>query len=263
MNISQIIAIYQKEMRLNLRFKWNYFGNILSYPLRFIVFFLVVYRGFFASGVQEISGVNKLNYVSFLIFGGLVQSFFAIAYQLFRVKFMNEKYWQTIFSFLLAPVNRLKLIIGIGLSESLRLLIITVIFLGITYMVMPVDIARVIIVLFIIILLFIGTLGIGLIVGTFALANENLLFLFECLFWVWSFLSCFYYPLLSLPKFIQPLAQINPVYHGLTFIREIWFGSPGNIMEHIIYILLFAVIAPIVGVFSFNRIIKNQGVTGY
>ena len=262
-NISQIFAIAQKEIRLNLRFGWNYFGETLIYPFRYVFIFFLIYKGFFTSGAQGIGDITRTNYLAFLVLGGLAHTFFNTAFNVFRTKFLREKYWQTISTFLIAPAHRLKLVIGIGLAELLRLGIILVIFLSIAYFFKSIPFIKLAAVISIILLTYLGTLGVSLIAGAFALANENILFLFVYLQMGWTVLSCFYYPLSSIPGFLRPLVMVNPVYHSVTLIRELWLGLPGNTALHLCFIIPFAVLAPILGAYLFNNIIKKMGVTGY
>ncbi|MBU4274303.1 ABC transporter permease [Patescibacteria group bacterium] len=263
MNVTQIFAIAKKEIKLNFRFKWNYFGDAILQPLRFVILFSVVYSGFFLSGAKEIGGITQTNFISFLILGSLVHTFFSFGFNIFKTKFINEKYWQTILSFLVAPVHRLKLVIGIGLSELPRLGIILVIFLGIAYLITPIAFAKLLLVILIIFLAFLGTLGVSLIIGAFSLANEDTLFAFSYIYWGWTFLSCLYYPLSSLPRFLHLAVRINPIYHCIEFIRELWLGLSGTTAVHLCFIIPFAILAPVIGVYLFNKIIKKIGITGY
>jgi ABC-type polysaccharide/polyol phosphate export permease len=264
MNSQQIFAIAKKELKLNLRFKYNYFLNELSKPLKIVVLFLIVYAGFFISGANNVGGVTKENYVSFLLLGSLVSSVLLLGFDTFNQKFMQEKFWKTIQAVLIAPLNKIKLILGVGISELLIQGIIVSIFLIITIIVLPVSFVNLLIVLLILLLIFLGVLGFSLIYGAFSLSNENFLFLFRYFVLGWAFLSCFYYPVEILPSFIKPFVLINPVYHGLFIIRNLWInGFVNNFLMHFIIVLAFAVVVPIIAVYLFNKIIKKLGIQGY
>jgi len=264
MNISQIFAIAKKETKLNLRFKYNFFANALITPMKFLIFFTVVYSGFYMSGAESIGEVTRQNYISFLLLGSLVYSFFSSGYNAFCTKFIQEKYWRTIDALLISPLNRIKLIIGVGFSELFRQVVIAPIFFIVGFLILPISFLNLLVILSIILMIFLGVIGFGLIYGVFALSNENLLFLFNYFFWIWAFLSCFYYPISALPRFLHSLVLFNPVYHGLYIIRELWInGSVNNFLFHFMIVLAFALIVPLVAVFLFNKIIKKIGVTGY
>ncbi|MEK6934674.1 MAG: ABC transporter permease [Nanoarchaeota archaeon] len=257
-------AIIEKEIKLNFRYKFNYLGMSLSSSLRLMFFFLLIYFGIFSLGVRDIGGISHNNYIPFLLLGGLISSFLGFGYDLFNIKFQNEKYWQTIEAFLIAPVNKFNLLLGIGFSEIIRLTIIFLIIILITYLFLPASIISILIISIISMITYIGILGISLIKGFFRLTNENYLFLIDYFFFIWIFFSCLYYPITLFPDYIQKIILLNPIYHSVTLIRELWYGSITSsiFINHFLYILGFSIISPLIGIYLFNKTI-NIGIKGY
>ena len=264
MNFKQIFAIAEKELKLSLRFKYGYILKELINPLKFLIFFGLLYSSFFTIGAKNLGGVTKENFISFLLIGALIYGFFSSAFNTVSYRFTLEKFWQTIQALLIAPLNMLRVLIGITISEMVRVSVVFLIFLLIINLLSPIKILYLLIGIVIIFLILIGTLGVAFIGGAFALSNENFIPLFTYFIWGWTFFSCFYYPITVIPSMIRPLAYINPVYHGVTLIRELWVsGSSDFFVLRFSFVLLFAVITPLIGVLIFNKIIKKVGITGY
>lgn len=262
--IKQAIAIAKKEIKLSLRFKYDYFFSTLITPIKFLIFFAIVYAGFFATGATGIGGIEKENYFLFLLFGSLIHSIMSSGFFLFQGNFLSEKYWKTIQALLIAPVKKINLIVGTGLSELFKNSIIISVLFIIAFILMRISFLNLLIVFVTLLLLMLGIIGFGLIPGTFALSNENFLFLFKYFLWAWGFLSCFYYPIEALPSIIKPLVLLNPVYHGLYIIRELWInGSVNNFFLHFLIVLNFAIIMPLISIIIFNKVIKKYGISGY
>ena len=264
MNLKQIYAIAKKEVKLGLRFKYNFVFETLLSPLRLFVLFVIVYTGFFSSGASNVGNVEKENYLLFLLLGASVYSFFSLGFSLFYVKFYNEKYWKTIQALLIAPIDRIDLIMGVGLSEIVKLSLTMPFFFGMAFILSPTHLSSFIVVLVTILLLFLGVLSFSLIQGAFTLSNENFLFLFTYIFWIWGILSCFYYPIEALPDIVKPLVRVNPIYHGLVIVRGVWVdGYVSNFFVHFLFVLAFAILTPAVSIPIFNKVIKKYGATGY
>lgn len=271
--IDDSVAIAEKETKLALRFKFSFFAESLITPLIRIIPFLLVYSGFFLIGGEgaKIGGeVTSQNYVVFLILGMLADVFFYTGWSTFLGRFMNEKYWQTIDAILLAPINRISLIIGVGLADFIALCPSLFLFILFCIFTIPIPLVDLSLVLFALILLFSVSLSIGLIVGCTALFNENLTPLFGYARIIAVFFSCFYYPIevLRMPalgelgNILPAIAYINPIYQINYIIRSIWLQGVIP-LNSFIYALFFAVVAPLAAVYIFRRLFKVLSVQGY
>lgn len=264
MNLKQMYAISKKEVKLNLRFKYDFFFRAVSNPIRMFISFSIIYNGFFLAGAQGIGGVEKANYILFLLIGAMAHTLFVSAFYIFNRTFIREKYWRTIQAILIAPVSRMSLVFGFGFSELFRQLLILPIFIVVCLIISPIAFTDLVVVLATLLALFFGVLGFSFVQGGFALSNENYLFVFQYLFWIWSFFSCFFYPIEAIPDILQPIVEVNPVYHGLTIIRGLWMqGHVPDLPLHAAYVILFAVASPLVSIRIFSGTIKRYGITGY
>lgn len=264
MTFKPVLAILEKELKLELRFKFAFIFSALLDPLVNAFWFGLIYFGFFAAGAEGMGGVTKGDFIPFLALGSLANSFFAIGFGVFSNKLLQEKFWQTISAFLVAPVSRFHLLAGFGLLEFVRISFALLLFLGGCFLLKPVSGLVLFFVPLILVGLLLGSLGMGLLKGVFALTNENILPFFNVIYWGLGLVSCFYYPMDVLPKFMHPLVLANPIYHALTLIRHLWFGYPiASVWVSSMWVLGFALLMPIIGVFFFNQLWKRFGLQGY
>lgn len=264
MTLKPLWALLEKELKLEFRFKFSFvFGSILD-PIVNAMWFGLIYFGFFSLGAAPLWDVTPERFIPFLILGCLGNAYFSLGFGVFSYKLLYEKFWQTIEAFLVAPVSRFHLLLGLGLVEFIRISFAMVLFLGLCYWFKPVSWPVLLIVPVILFGLLMGSLGVGLIRGTFSLTNENILPFFNILYWAWGFLSCFYYPIEILPSFLKPFVFINPVYHGLTLIRHLWFDYPiPSAWISVGWVIAYALFMPIIGVSFFNQLWKRWGIQGY
>jgi ABC-2 type transport system permease protein len=268
------LTIAEKELKLEMRFKVYFFTSSFIGPLLRLIPFILVYYGFFvfSNSSRLAGGISSKNFAVFLLMGTLVDIFFTTGYISFGTKFMREKFWQTIDGLLIAPINKFSLILGVGICEFVILLPATLFFIAIAVMLMPVGIIRIAIVMFILLLVLLISLSMGLIAGCADLFNENLKPFFDYFRLAVVFFSCFYYPIQFLPKSFWFLTTINPLFHAASIARNVWFyGTIPKLawLKHIFpvepmaYLLVFAVVSPIVGIFVFRKLWRWLGIQGY
>ena len=79
----KLIAIIEKEIKLNFRYKINYLGGSITNTLRLTILFLLVYFGLFSLGFEGIEGLNPKTFIPFILLGGLISSFFILGFEVF------------------------------------------------------------------------------------------------------------------------------------------------------------------------------------
>lgn len=258
----QIWAIALKELELDTRYILPFISQVFFSPVKTVIWFFVVYFGFFASGSSHLGSVTKDNYILFLLVGTIFNTFFNIATLDFPSKFFNEKFWQTIQGILIAPINTFKFVFGLSLAEVIKasFAVLTISVIGLA--IFPIPIVKFLLIVGIILAVFVGLMFIGLIRAAFILINENANTVFEYLFLALGFISCFYYPIDAFPKFLQPVVYYNPVYQAINLVRNIWLGNNISLFE--IYWTAGAILVAIaIGMFLFNYLLKHNDVEGY
>ena len=259
----EIEAITRKELLLYLRFKLSYFFIAFVNPLLELIPFGIIYYGFLTySGATSFAGIDKANYLVFLIFGVLAHAFFNTGLHIFSAKFTEEKYWKTLEAIFIAPINYLSLIIGVGLSEIIRLAPTILLFFAIASFFFFPNIEIIIISLLSIFLIFLLCLSVGLIYGSIVVGNENFRPALSYLFTGWSLASCFFYPIGIIPEMFRPIILANPVYHGVNIMRNAWMHLPIDYFS-LAYLAITALVLPIIAVYIFRFCWKRLYITGY
>ena len=64
-----------------------------------------------------------------------------------------------------------------------------------------------------------------------------------------------FFPLSRLPGWVQPLAYVTPLWHGVALCRELTLGriSPGSVVIHLGYLLVLAAVGVAVGERTYTR----------
>ncbi len=275
-----VVTIAEKELKLSMRFKMGFFLDHLVSPIIRIIPFVMIYSGIFfmLGGSGTIGGeVSTANFILFLLIGMVVDVYFSVGVTSFQSKFINEKYWQTIEATFLAPINKLSLIFGVGVSEAFAILPMYIIFGIVSLSLMPIGIERILVAVLVLGLIFTISLSLGLIFGSISLFQENLSPIAGYFRMGITFFACFYYPITVLPvitefNILQSIARLNPIFQGVDIIRSVWFGNglpPTEIVlgfipiNPLIYLVVVAAISPLIAVFVFDKMWKMLGIQGY
>ncbi len=255
-NVTQILALTEKNLKLNLRFKIGFIIGLIT-PLIAIAMPLIIMNRFF----PEINLIvyQFIAYKVFLIRGIINE---------FPTQLRVEKYWKTLPILIMGPFHRINLLFGIFLTRMVLISIPFSILFIITFIMAPINILTVIFIIFIYFLIAIIFSGIGLLFGVFAVSKENYmrptLFAFNVLFWF----SCLTYPYDIFPSSIQFFIDLNPLYYIFDILRFSWLEN--NIIititshpYHFFLLISLVFILPIAGVYFFNLIYKKYGIVGY
>lgn len=264
-NLSQIIALTEKNIKLELRYK---FGLILSYLIHILSIFTPI---IIMSNIFELrTNVGSWTANNFLLYQFLAYNIMLLSgiTNIFPGQFRMEKYWKTLPALIIGPFNRFNLLFGIFFSQVILISIPFILFFIIGCIIYPISFFTIIFALIIFFLIALIFSGIGLILGVFAISNENIwnLLQFFLLFVYWF--SCITYPFEIFPEFIQNIIALNPLYYIFDLLRLTWIQNIGFSII-MIYPLEFtiligtSIILPIIGVFLFSLVYKKYGITGY
>lgn len=258
-------AIVEKNIQMKLRYKYR---TIFSYvtPIITILIPLIVLDKFFDYNVEFGPWTSK-NFLIFVFIGYNILLMRGMINNI-PVNLMTEKYWKTLPALITAPFNRFYLLFAYILSEFIAILIPFSLFLIVLIVLFPLTFLT----LVVIILMFLGIAvvfsGIGLLLGVFAISNENLWSLLDFLARMIFWFSCVMYPFYIFPVLVQNIIKLNPIYYIIDLIRWTWlendiFITVSSHSDHVIMFISLLVIFPIVCVYAFNYIYKRLGISGY
>ncbi len=255
-NLTQILALTEKNVRLNIRFKVNFIIGLLT-PIITIAMPLIIMNRFYP-GINFVL-YQFIAYKVYLLKGVIAE---------FPSQLKREKYWKTLPALMIGPFHRLNLLFGIFFSRIVLISIPFSILFIISFISAPIHILTIIFIIVIYFLIAIIFSGIGLFFGVLAVSKENFSnafgFVFNILFW----LSCVTYPYEIFPSFVQNIINLNPLYYIFDILRLSWLENNVTITItthpfHFYFLISLVFIVPITGVYIFNRIYKKYGIVGY
>ena len=168
---------------------------------------------------------------------------------------------------LLAPVNRLYILMGKAVRAFLELLVDSAIFIILLLFLHPrIDWPMLGVSIIGLFCLYIIWISVDFIVSGIQLSEEGLASLLsEYVPRVIMFISAVYYPVETLPKILRTLSYANPVYHAVVLFRSAFYlpAKDVNILVSISILLILACIMPFVSVRLFDEIYKKYGIKGY
>ena len=100
---------------------------------------------------------------------------------------------------------------------------------------------------------FMFSLGLGLLLAALSVFFRDVMHLWSVLLTAWTYATPLFYPIDILPEWMLPIMQFNPMYHYVTYFREImlWGTTPG-LAENLIC-FGFAAAALVVGLLVFRK----------
>lgn len=96
------------------------------------------------------------------------------------------------------------------------------------------------------------SLGLGLLIAALSVFFRDVMHLWSVVLTAWTYATPLFYPIEILPDFLAPLMQFNPMYHYVTYFREIalWGMTPS--LEQNLICIGFAAAALILGYVVFR-----------
>ena len=263
--ITQTLAITEINIKLDLRFKGTL---IISYirPIVTILMPLIIFSRF----LEYNSSIGPWTHSTFLVF--LYTAYEISILQTLIARFdgrlREQKYWKTLSALIIAPFNKIILLLGILFSSLIIISVPFIVFFIITYIIFPISLITLIGILTIYFLIALIFSGIGLIIGIYAISNENvwgyLRFGLELVLWA----SCITYPFQLFPVLFQDIIRLNPFFYFFDVLRMAWLENDlfTTISTHLLsfsVLILASILIPLTSMILFNKVYKKYGIVGY
>ena len=264
-NGNQILAIAEKNLKLSLRFKAPL---VLRFFLPiFTILMPLIIMGQLFSFREEFGPWNETNYFVFQFVASQLYIIFNMR-NAFAGSLRTEKFWFTLQALIIAPFNRVNLLLGYFLTYLLLSSPGLIIFFVACYIIYPISLLTVIAMLFIYLLSAFAFSGIGLILAIFAISKENIVPFLGFglqLFFLFSTLNL---PFEFFPSYIQNIIDLNPLYYIVNFTRLVWiednfFYSVSSHFISFMILIISSISLPIIGLKVFNYIFDRYGIVGY
>jgi len=267
--IRQILAFIERDIYLSLRIKSNFFSRFISPIVQLFIFIFIFGAIFNVKKGHAIGYWSESNYTLFLIVAFCIQFSKPLTLK-YKQLFINEKYWKTLSAIMVAPVNRFTLLLGILISELIVISIPFLILLALALILYPIPLFNILLILIIFFSIFLIFSAFGLMLGAFAISNEEYVVYLDIFFKFLFMFSCINYPKEIFPDIIQSIIILNPLYYIFDILRLTWYLGI-NYEEatifisplHIIMLVSLTILTPIISLYLFNRVYKKYGITGY
>jgi len=172
----------------------------------------------------------------------------------------REKEQGTLDGILISPINRLAIILGKALSQSIRGLIQGAIVLLLAYFLFGVTIhGNILLVFFLLLLGIFSFVGLGILVSAIATEQETatqLLFMFQ---FPMLFLSGVFFPILMMPNIMQKIAHVIPLTYAITALRKVMVLGAGfnAVRTEFLILLIFGAITLTISVPVFKWVVTR------
>lgn len=264
-NMSQILAITEKNVKLSIRFKIPLLFSFFS-PFLNIILPLVIMGQLFSFNAT-FGPWNPDNFVVFQLMAYQISILWQITNK-FSSDMKMEKFWQTLQALIIAPFNRINLMFGIILSHLIVVLIPIAIFFIMCFIFYPVSITTVLFVITLFLLITLIFSSVGLILAIFTISREGFVSIISMGLTILFIFTCISLPFDFFPEYFQFFVTFNPLYYIFDFPRLVWIEDDILLSillhpNHFMIILSLALISPFIAVLIFNFVYKKYGISGF
>jgi len=268
-NIAQIYSLIIKDLKLKFRFKSEFIvENFIPFLSLFFPF--IIFNTLFSLESQFFEGYYSIdNYILFLLLGYCVEcSIFLLWY--YQELFYDEKIWKTLNGLMIAPIKKVNVLFGFLISGLITRSFSIILTIIICYFLYPIPFYTLIIVIVILLAIAVTFASMGFIIGLFEIVNENISASLSVGISFIAIVSCLFYPIEIFPKSVHPFIKLNPLYYYFDLLRLSWWAGiefreamSYITIIHVLVVVIFTIIMPIIASLFFLKIYTKYGVSGY
>jgi len=266
-------SVYQQSaLRSNLFVVWNELIKnmkfLMAYPIIFVfwavfpIFWFIpfIFQGqAFVGGLQsasfgQITGTEE--FIPFIVIGSVLNSYVNTLLYGMGESIRREAMQGTLDYVLVAPTNKVYVLIGKALSESISSTMFAASQLAISALLfgMNLTLGVMLPVFLIVILLILGLYGLSLVLAAFSLLYKQSHDVSETIGYVFYVFSPVRYPLESLPFWAQIFGKIIPLTYALIIVRSIMLlgASLSSLYFEVLALLAIDAVLIFAGFYLFN-----------
>ena len=268
-------SIYQQSpLRSNLSVVWNeIIKNIkflLAYPVILVfwsIFPIFWFIPFVLQGEAFVGGLTSESFaqatgtsefIPFIVIGAVLNSYVNTLLYGMGESIRREALQGTLDYVLASPCNKVSVLIGKALSESLSSTIFAISQFGISVLLfgMNVSLGVMLPVFFITILLILGLYGLSLIFAAFSLRYKQSHGFGQTVGYVFYIFSPIRYPIESLPPWAQIFGKLLPLTYAIIIVRSLMLlgTSLSALYMEVLALLIIDSVLLLAGFYLFNRI---------
>jgi ABC-2 type transport system permease protein len=171
-----------------------------------------------------------------------------------------EKDMGTLDGMLVAPINRLSIILGKALAQTTRGMIQGVLILVLAVLLFNVHIYGSILLVFLIMFLVVFSfVGLGIMITSFTNNEQTATMIMMTLMFPMMFFSGVFFPIEQMPAIMQGIAKILPLTYATDALRNVIVLGAGvpAISSQLIFLVIFGVVFLVISIPLFNRAMKG------
>jgi ABC-2 type transport system permease protein len=194
-------------------------GASLTFPL----LFLAIFGAGFSNVIGQMAG--GIDIVQFMYPGIIAQV--VLTTSLFAgVSIVTDREVGFLREILVAPLSRTGIVLGKAAGAAVVALLQVLVLLVIAPIVnVPLDAETVLLLVPTVVVLSLVLSGLGILIGSFARSQQGFQLLMQMLVFPMIFLAGVFFPVDSVPLWMEVASKINPVTYGVDAIRQIILGS--------------------------------------
>jgi ABC-2 type transport system permease protein len=199
---------------------------------------------------------GKSNYFDFLAPGIMAMVVMMSVMTGLPAAISQEKEIGTMDGMMVAPINRLSIILGKALSQTARGMIQGLIILVLAILLFGVTIQGNILLVFGLLLLGVFSfVGLGIVMTSFAKDQQTATMLMTTLMFPMMFLSGVFFPIQQMPWYMQDISKFLPLTYASSALRKVMVLGAGipDITTELIILIVFGVIMTAIAVPVFRR----------
>jgi ABC-2 type transport system permease protein len=176
------------------------------------------------------------------------------------VAISQEKEIGTMDGMMVAPVNRLSILLGKTLAQTARGLIQGVIILGLAIGIFGVAIQGSILLVFALLLLGVFSfVGLGIVITSFTKDQETAQMLMMTLMFPMMFLSGVFFPIQQMPWYMQDISKVLPLTYASDALRKVMVLGAGipQISTELIILIVFGIVMIAIALPVFRRMMTR------
>ena len=171
-----------------------------------------------------------------------------------------EKDMGTLDGMLVAPINRLSIILGKTLAQTVRGMIQGVLLLILAVLLFGVTIHGSLLLVFLLLFLIVFSIvGLGIMITSFTNNEQSASMIMMTIMFPMMFFSGVFFPIEQMPGIMQGIAKFLPLTYATTAMRDVMVLGAGlpAIANELIFLVIFGLVFLVISIPLFNRAMKG------
>lgn len=189
--------------------------------------FLVIFGAGFSNVIGQLAG--GVNFIQFMYPGIIAMT--VLTSSLFAgISVVWDREFGFLKEILVAPIGRTGIVLGKAIGATLVALLQALIMLVLApFLGVPLSPGLVLQLVPIVVILSLGLAGLGILIASFMTSQQGFQVLIQILIFPLIFLAGVFFPVNSVPAWMEVISKVNPLTYGVDAIRQLFIGSSSSL----------------------------------